>query len=39
MSYTIKYVNGHVEVLDESGHFMFSADTAQEARKELAQQD
>ncbi len=35
MTYSIEYVNGHVEVYDESGAFMFSADTRQEALEEL----
>jgi hypothetical protein len=35
MAYKIRYVNGHVEVFDESGLFVCSADTEQEARKEM----
>ncbi len=35
MKYHIVPVNGHVEVLDERGNFLFSADTAQEARSDL----
>ena len=33
--YTIRYVSGHVHVYDLRGKFLFSADTEQEARKEL----
>lgn len=29
------YVQGHIEVLDSSGEFLFSADTVQEAEEEL----
>ena len=29
------YVQGHIEVLDASGEFLFSADTVQEAEEEL----
>ncbi len=32
---TFKTVNGHVEVYDEQGRFLFSADTQQEAFEEL----
>lgn len=35
MNVMIKYVNGHVEVYDRLGHFLFSADTAEEAYEEL----
>lgn len=35
MDYRFKYVNGHVEVYDRSGRFLFSADTNQEALDEL----
>ncbi len=35
MKYEIKYRAGHVEVLDEYGAFMFSADNEREAREEL----
>lgn len=35
MSYSIEYVNGHIEVYDDSGIFLFSADTKQEALNEL----
>ena len=35
MDYRFKYVNGHVEVYDRLGRFLFSADTNQEALEEL----
>ena len=35
MSYSIEYVNGHIEVYDADGAFLFSADTRQEAVEEL----
>ncbi len=35
MEYTMKWVNGHVEVFDAKGRFVFSADTEQEARRDL----
>lgn len=35
MSYSIEYVNGHIEVYDEQGQFLFSADNKQEALDEL----
>lgn len=37
MNCSIKYVNGHIEVYDESGMFLFSADSKQEALRELAE--
>jgi len=33
--YTIKYVQGHVQVYDYLGKFLFSADSEREAREEL----
>ena len=33
--YSIRYISGHVQVYDFRGRFLFSADTEQEARKEL----
>ena len=33
--YTVKYVGGHIQVYDENGMFLFSADTEREAREEL----
>ena len=35
MKYTMKWVRGHVEVFDQSGRFLFSADSEGEARREL----
>lgn len=33
--YTLRYVRGHIQVYDYTGKFLFSADTEQEARREL----
>ena len=33
--YSIRYVQGHVQVYDYKGMFLFSADTEREAREEL----
>ncbi len=33
--YKFRYVQGHIQVYDVSGNFLFSADTEREARKEL----
>jgi hypothetical protein len=35
MNYKIKYAGGHVEVMDEHGDFLFSADNEYEAKCEL----
>ena len=35
MEYTMKWVHDHVEVFDANGWFVFSADTEQEARRDL----
>ena len=35
MNCTLEYVNGHIEVSDADGAFLFSADTRQEAVEEL----
>lgn len=35
MIYEIKFVQEHVEVYDEKGNFLFSADTQKEAMKEM----
>lgn len=35
MNYSISYFGGHVEVFDQSGNFLFSADNKQEAMEEL----
>jgi len=32
--YSLRYVNGHVNVYDVDGNFLFSADTEKEAREE-----
>ncbi len=36
MNYEINYVQDHVEVYDAAGNFLFSADTQQEALRELS---
>ncbi len=33
--YSIRYVRGHIQVYDNNGRFLFSADTEREAREEL----
>ena len=33
--YRMRYVNGHVQVYDVRGNFLFSADNEREAREEL----
>lgn len=33
--YSMRYVQGHVQVYDPTGKFLFSADTEKEAREEL----
>lgn len=33
--YSMRYVGGHVQVYDYNGKFLFSADSEQEARREL----
>ena len=33
--YTMRYVQGHIQVYDMSGKFLFSADSEREAREEL----
>ena len=35
--FTIRYVQGHVQVYDNKGTFLFSADTEKEAREELVE--
>ena len=32
---TMRYVGGHVQVYDQKGRFLFSADNEREARKEM----
>ncbi len=36
MTQHFRYVGGHIEVFSESGEFLFSADTMQEAWEELS---
>ncbi len=36
MTQQFRYVGGHIEVFTESGEFLFSADTMQEAWDELS---
>ncbi len=33
--YSMRYIQGHVQVYDNRGNFLFSADTEREAREEL----
>lgn len=33
--YSIRYIQGHVQVYDLAGRFLFSADSEREAREEL----
>ena len=33
--FSIEHINGHVQVYDIRGNFLFSADTEREAREEL----
>ena len=33
--FSIRYVKGHIQVYDEKGRFLFSADSEREAREEL----
>ena len=35
MMYQIRHVGGHIQVYDQRGLFLFSADTEREAREEL----
>lgn len=37
--FELRYVRGHVEVFDATGHFYFSADTMSEAQSELQSMD
>lgn len=39
MRYQIKNIGGHVEVFDQAGGFVFSADTVQEARADLREME
>ena len=36
MEYTLQFVDGHIEVLDARGRFLFSADNQREALEEVA---
>ena len=33
--YSMRYVQGHIQVYDNKGNFLFSADTEREVREEL----
>ena len=33
--FTVRYVYGHIQVYDNQGNFLFSADTEREAREEM----
>ena len=33
--YSVRYVRGHIQVFDENGKFLFSADSEREVREEL----
>jgi len=33
--YSVRYVCGHIQVYDNTGKFLFSADSEREAREEL----
>ena len=33
--YQVKYVRGHIQVYDQNGRFLFSADSEREVREEL----
>lgn len=33
--YSVRYVRGHIQVFDENGNFLFSADSEREVREEL----
>ena len=33
--YSMRYIQGHVQVYDQKGRFLFSVDTEREAREEL----
>lgn len=33
--FTMRYVGGHVQVYDQRGRFLFSADNEREAREEM----
>ena len=33
--YSVRYVGGHIQVYDQRGNFLFSADSEREAREEM----
>jgi len=33
--YTVKYMYGHIQVYDQKGNFLFSADSEREVREEM----
>ena len=33
--YSVRYIMGHVQVYDQNGKFLFSADNEREAREEM----
>ena len=33
--YSVKYIRGHIQVYDQNGKFLFSADNERELREEL----
>ena len=33
--FTMRYIGGHVQVYDQKGRFLFSADNEREAREEM----
>ena len=35
--YSMRYICGHIQVYDNQGNFLFSADSEREAREELEQ--
>lgn len=39
MTYQMRHAAGHIEVLNEHGDFLFSADNEHEARQELREYD
>ncbi len=39
MNYAIRYRRGHVEVFDDEGRFLFSADSEAEAENEIREME
>lgn len=33
--YSVRYIRGHIQVFDENGNFLFSADSEREVREEF----